>query len=123
MKQQQPKQQRASDGEVDPLVRPSGAGVVPWWSAALAYLASLPIRAYRLLLSPLLPPACRFYPSCSRYALDALRAHGVLRGGWLALARLVRCHPFHPGGVDPVPPPRARKPRALLVAGRPARPR
>ena len=122
MKQQQPTH-RASDGELEPLARLSGAGGVPRWSAALAHLASLPIRAYRLLLSPLLPPACRFYPSCSRYALDALHAHGVLRGGWLALARLVRCHPFHPGGVDPVPPPRARKHRALLVAGRPARPR
>jgi putative membrane protein insertion efficiency factor len=123
VKQQQPKQQRASVGEVDPLVRPPGVGARPRWSAALAQLASLPIRAYRLLLSPLLPPACRFYPSCSRYALDALQAHGVIRGGWLALTRLVRCHPFHPGGVDPVPPPRVRSPRALPVASRPARPR
>jgi uncharacterized protein len=75
-----------------------------WWSGALAALVSLPIRVYRMLISPLLPPACRFYPSCSRYALDALGAHGLIRGTWLSVARLLKCHPFHPGGVDPVPP-------------------
>jgi putative membrane protein insertion efficiency factor len=58
------------------------------------------IRIYQLLVSPLLPPACRFYPSCSQYALVAIREHGALRGGWLALARLARCHPWNPGGVD-----------------------
>ena len=63
-----------------------------------------PIRLYRRLLSPLLPPACRFHPSCSQYALDALTTHGPVRGGWLAARRLARCHPFHPGGLDPVPP-------------------
>jgi uncharacterized protein len=61
------------------------------------------IRLYRLLISPLLPPSCRFYPSCSQYALDAIRTHGAARGTWLALARLGRCHPWHPGGVDFVP--------------------
>ncbi|MDQ3428173.1 MAG: membrane protein insertion efficiency factor YidD [Gemmatimonadota bacterium] len=61
------------------------------------------IRGYQLLLSPLLPPSCRFYPSCSQYALEAVTRHGALRGGWLAARRLVRCHPFHPGGYDPVP--------------------
>jgi uncharacterized protein len=61
------------------------------------------IRLYQLTLSPLLPRACRFYPSCSQYAIDAIRAHGALRGAWLALARLARCHPWHPGGVDFVP--------------------
>ncbi len=61
------------------------------------------IRGYQLLLSPLLPPSCRFYPSCSQYALEAVTRHGALRGGWLAARRLVRCHPFHPGGNDPVP--------------------
>jgi hypothetical protein len=65
------------------------------------------IRLYQLLISPLLPPACRFYPSCSHYALVAIRDHGVVRGGWLALARLARCHPWHPGGVDFVPDARA----------------
>ncbi len=61
------------------------------------------VRAYRTLVSPLLPPACRFYPSCSAYAETALRRHGALKGGWLAARRLARCHPFHPGGIDPVP--------------------
>lgn len=62
-----------------------------------------PIRAYQRLLSPLLPRRCRFYPSCSEYAAQALLKHGLLRGGWLALRRLLRCGPWHPGGYDPVP--------------------
>jgi putative membrane protein insertion efficiency factor len=70
----------------------------------LAFLLSLPIRLYRWTLSPLLPPACRFHPSCSAYALQALQTHGPLRGLVLALRRLGRCHPFNPGGLDPVPP-------------------
>jgi putative membrane protein insertion efficiency factor len=61
------------------------------------------IRGYQRLLSPLLPPSCRFYPSCSQYALEAVSRHGALKGGWLAARRLARCHPFHPGGYDPVP--------------------
>jgi len=61
------------------------------------------IQAYRWLISPLLGPNCRFYPSCSEYALEALDRHGALRGSWLAARRLLRCHPFHPGGYDPVP--------------------
>jgi uncharacterized protein len=61
------------------------------------------IRAYQLCLSPLLGPRCRFYPSCSQYALEAVRAHGSLRGSWLSLRRLSRCHPWHAGGYDPVP--------------------
>jgi putative membrane protein insertion efficiency factor len=70
------------------------------------------IRLYQLAVSPLLPPACRFYPSCSNYALAAVREHGVIRGGWLAVCRLARCHPWHPGGVDFVPESRAgRTPR------------
>ena len=63
-----------------------------------------PIRAYRALLSPLLPRMCRFHPSCSVYALQALEEHGPVKGLWLAVRRLSRCHPFHPGGLDPVPP-------------------
>jgi len=55
------------------------------------------------LLSPLLPPSCRFYPSCSAYAVTALTRHGAAKGSWLAARRLARCHPFHPGGIDPVP--------------------
>jgi putative membrane protein insertion efficiency factor len=68
-------------------------------SLALQWL----IRAYQLALSPLLGPRCRFYPSCSQYALEAVRAHGSLHGSWLALRRLLRCHPWHAGGYDPVP--------------------
>ena len=60
------------------------------------------IRLYRYGLSPLLGPNCRFYPSCSCYAEEALNAHGVLRGGWLSVRRILRCHPWHPGGYDPV---------------------
>ncbi|MEI6224369.1 MAG: membrane protein insertion efficiency factor YidD [Deltaproteobacteria bacterium] len=61
------------------------------------------VRVYQRLVSPLLPPACRFYPSCSAYAVTALTRHGAVRGSWLAARRLARCHPFHPGGIDPVP--------------------
>jgi hypothetical protein len=70
----------------------------------LAFLLALPIRLYRRLISPLLPPGiCRFHPSCSLYALEALRRHGGLKGAWLTLRRLLKCQPFHPGGPDPVP--------------------
>lgn len=62
------------------------------------------VRGYRTLVSPLLPPRCRFAPTCSQYALEALEVHGAARGGWLAVRRVARCHPFHPGGHDPVPP-------------------
>jgi putative membrane protein insertion efficiency factor len=61
------------------------------------------VRAYRRLLSPLLPPSCRFYPSCSAYAEAALVRHGAAKGVWLTARRLARCHPLHPGGIDPVP--------------------
>ena len=67
-------------------------------------VALLLIRVYQWTLSPLLGPRCRFYPSCSHYAGTAIERYGVLRGGLLAAARLARCHPFHPGGFDPVPP-------------------
>jgi uncharacterized protein len=72
-----------------------------------ARLLMLPIKGYRRFISPLLGPRCRFEPSCSAYALAALAEHGAARGLWLAVARIARCHPFHPGGYDPVP---ARKP-------------
>jgi uncharacterized protein len=61
------------------------------------------VRGYKLLISPFLPSACRFYPTCSVYAEQALRRHGALLGSYLAARRLLRCHPFHSGGVDPVP--------------------
>ena len=61
------------------------------------------IRAYQRFVSPALPPSCRFHPSCSQYALEAVTRYGALRGSWLAARRLARCHPFHPGGFDPVP--------------------
>ena len=64
----------------------------------------LPVRLYRRALSPVMPPVCRFHPSCSKYALEALTTHGPFKGSWLAARRLLRCHPFHPGGLDPVPP-------------------
>jgi putative membrane protein insertion efficiency factor len=61
------------------------------------------VRVYQITLSPLLPTSCRYYPSCSTYAIEALERHGAVRGGWLTLRRLVRCNPFTPGGYDPVP--------------------
>ncbi|MEJ7813264.1 MAG: membrane protein insertion efficiency factor YidD [Gemmatimonadaceae bacterium] len=61
------------------------------------------VRGYQLALSPLLPPSCRYLPSCSAYAIEALEKHGAARGAWLAARRIGRCHPFRPGGYDPVP--------------------
>jgi uncharacterized protein len=69
----------------------------------VARVLIVPIRVYQLTLSRLLPPSCRFAPSCSAYAIAALRRHGALRGGWLALRRIGRCHPWGPSGYDPVP--------------------
>jgi putative membrane protein insertion efficiency factor len=60
------------------------------------------IRVYQALISPLLPPSCRFTPTCSQYAIEAIKKHGALRGAYMAARRLLRCHPFHPGGYDPV---------------------
>ena len=62
------------------------------------------IRGYRRYISPLFPPSCRFQPTCSQYALEAIATYGSIKGGWLAITRILRCHPFHPGGYDPIPP-------------------
>lgn len=71
--------------------------------AAPRRLASLLIRGYQRWISPALPASCRFAPTCSQYTLEAVERYGALRGGWMGLRRLMRCHPFHPGGYDPVP--------------------
>jgi uncharacterized protein len=61
------------------------------------------IRFYQTAISPLKPPTCRFYPTCSQYGLEAVQRFGAVKGGWLAMKRILKCHPFHPGGNDPVP--------------------
>lgn len=68
------------------------------------YVAIAILRLYQLTVSPMLGPVCRFAPSCSSYAVEAYRIHGVIRGTWLTARRLARCHPWNPGGYDPVPP-------------------
>lgn len=67
------------------------------------------LRGYQRFISPMRPPTCRFYPSCSQYAVIAVRRHGALYGTWLATRRLLRCHPWNPGGIDDVPPARASR--------------
>ena len=67
-----------------------------------AILFMLLIRFYRRFISPLFPPSCRFYPTCSQYALEALKRYGAFKGVWLTLKRLSKCHPYHPGGCDPL---------------------
>jgi len=71
-------------------------------------LAARVVRGYQLLIRPMLPPACRFAPSCSEYAREVLAQHGVARGGVLAIRRIMRCHPWNPGGYDPPPARRSR---------------
>jgi putative membrane protein insertion efficiency factor len=61
------------------------------------------IRFYQVAISPIKPASCRFYPTCSHYGLEAVQRFGAFKGGWLTLKRILKCHPFHPGGIDPVP--------------------
>lgn len=83
------------ESATDPVVVPT---------TRLRRVVAAPIVAYRRWISPALPATCRFYPSCSEYGLTAIAVHGPLRGIWLTIRRLLRCHPFHPGGIDHVPP-------------------
>jgi len=69
----------------------------------MRYVLKYLIRGYQLAISPLLGPSCRFYPSCSQYAIEAIETHGSLHGAWLTMKRISRCHPWHEGGFDPVP--------------------
>jgi putative membrane protein insertion efficiency factor len=92
------------------------AGVSAVGAAVVTGLVFL-LRIYQVHVSPALPPTCRFYPSCSQYAVEALQVHGVVRGVGLTTWRLLRCHPWHPGGADPVPPRRGDRPSP--VAARP----
>jgi putative membrane protein insertion efficiency factor len=98
-----------SGPEPAPVDREPVIDDVPKPTTLAAKVLSLPIVAYRRWVSPALPARCRFYPSCSAYALTAIARHGPVRGIGLAIWRLLRCHPFHPGGFDPVPPPRAHR--------------
>lgn len=79
------------------------------WTTVPTRVLLAVIDVYRRYVSPCLGRHCRFHPTCSRYALEALGRHGFVRGGGLAMARLLRCHPLHPGGFDPVPPPKTAK--------------
>lgn len=74
-----------------------------WLGGAVAAVLILPIRFYQLCISPMLGPSCRFTPTCSQYAVEALRKHGPLKGSWLAVRRICRCHPWGGSGYDPVP--------------------
>ena len=83
-----------------------------------ARIVSAPVVAYRYLVSPLTPPSCRFAPTCSEYALAAIAGHGAMRGLWLALRRVMRCHPWGGHGFDPVPPVAADHRQAGVLSGR-----
>lgn len=74
----------------------------------MKYLLIGLLKFWRAFISPMYGQVCRFYPSCSAYALEAVTVHGSIKGSWLAVRRLARCHPWNPGGVDPVPAPKAR---------------
>jgi putative membrane protein insertion efficiency factor len=88
---------------------PAGARRFEPAAGLVARAAQLVLLGYRRWVSPFLGPHCRFYPSCSAYAVEALAVHGAARGGYLVVRRILRCQPFHPGGVDPVPPRRGAR--------------
>jgi uncharacterized protein len=90
---------------------PSAAPTQPPRPGLPARVLLVPVNFYRKWISPVLPPSCRFEPSCSAYAVEALTTHGALRGFYLTVRRLLRCGPWHPGGYDPVPPRRPRRAR------------
>lgn len=81
---------------------PTGLATPPGGNIGQRILVTI-IRIYQMTLSRSLPASCRFYPSCSEYTLQAIAKYGVFKGGWLGIKRILRCHPFHPGGYDPVP--------------------
>jgi uncharacterized protein len=82
---------------------------------AAKFVALQMLRGYKWAISPMFPPACRFVPTCSEYAMEAVERYGVLRGGWMAMARLLRCHPFARGGHDPVVKRDPRLPECCMV--------
>ena len=92
----------AAPGGLEPETASGSQGVK---RLSLRRLAVLPIRLYQWTLSPVLPPSCRYHPTCSAYAIEAVLTHGIFKGSWLALRRILRCHPWSSGGYDPVPPP------------------
>ncbi|GIH23213.1 putative membrane protein insertion efficiency factor [Acrocarpospora phusangensis] len=85
-------------------VTTGSTGTTPVPTSPAARILVAPIKFYRAFISPLFGPRCRFFPSCSAYGVEAIAVHGALRGVWLTIRRIGRCHPFHPGGFDPVPP-------------------
>jgi len=90
---------------------PSLRVLLPTLSTVVATPALWLIKAYQLVISPMRPPTCRFYPSCSAYAVTAIKRFGIVRGSWLTVRRLMHCHPWNPGGVDHVPPADPARPR------------
>jgi hypothetical protein len=97
-------EQRATDSPSPPPgLFPKPHSAVEWILAPATWLFIALIRLYQKFISPGLPPNCRFAPSCSQYALEAVQRYGALKGTWLGTRRILRCHPWHPGGFDPVP--------------------
>lgn len=113
---------RPEDSPVEPgrADSPGEPGAVPRRPGPVAAVLILLVRGYRRFLSPLLGQQCRFQPTCSAYGLQSLQEHGALRGSWLTVRRIARCHPFNPGGYDPVPPRRDRASAAVADSDEPS---